>query len=59
MKASGAGRDEAPVVICYDGSVEAEQTLKFVSQLLPGAPAIVVSVWKPVLEERSSEIEKG
>jgi hypothetical protein len=49
--ASAAGRDEAPVVICCDGSVEAEAALEFVSQLLPGAPAIVVSVWKPVMEQ--------
>jgi nucleotide-binding universal stress UspA family protein len=51
MKASASVRDDAPVVICYDGSVEAEEALEFVSKLLPGTPAIVVSVWKPVLEE--------
>jgi nucleotide-binding universal stress UspA family protein len=51
MDAPPAGRDEAPVVICYDGTPEAVEALEFVAELLPGMPAIVVSVWKPVIEE--------
>jgi nucleotide-binding universal stress UspA family protein len=39
------------VVICYDGSPESEDALAYVASLLPGAKAVVVSVFKPIVEE--------
>jgi nucleotide-binding universal stress UspA family protein len=39
-----------PVIICYDGSKAAESALRNVADLLPGARALVVVVWKPILE---------
>jgi nucleotide-binding universal stress UspA family protein len=39
-----------PVVICYDGSDAATAALTTAAELLPGAPALVVTVWKPILD---------
>jgi nucleotide-binding universal stress UspA family protein len=41
----------APVLLCYDGSADAIDAVDFTAQLLPGARALVVTVWKPVVEE--------
>jgi nucleotide-binding universal stress UspA family protein len=41
----------APIVICFDGSHEATETITFVAGLVPGAPVLVVTVWKPIIEE--------
>jgi nucleotide-binding universal stress UspA family protein len=41
----------APLVICYDGSPDAAEAIAYAGRLLPGAPAIVVTVWKPIVEE--------
>jgi hypothetical protein len=41
MAASASGSDRAPVVICYDGSVEAAEALEFVAETGK-------SVWEPV-----------
>ena len=40
-----------PLVICYDGSPDAVEAIGYAGRLLPGAPAIVVTVWKPIVEE--------
>ena len=40
-----------PVVICYDGSKKATEALAYAAALLPEAPAAVVTVWKPIVEE--------
>jgi nucleotide-binding universal stress UspA family protein len=40
-----------PVLLCYDGSRKAVDALAYVATLLPGAPALVVTVWKPIIEE--------
>jgi nucleotide-binding universal stress UspA family protein len=39
-----------PVIISYDGSKAADAALATAADLLPGAPALVVTVWKPILE---------
>jgi nucleotide-binding universal stress UspA family protein len=41
----------APLVICYDGSPGAAGAIAYAAQLLPGSPAVVVTVWKPIVEE--------
>jgi nucleotide-binding universal stress UspA family protein len=41
----------APIIICYDGSEEAAEAIAEAGDLLPGRRAIVVSVWKDVIEE--------
>jgi nucleotide-binding universal stress UspA family protein len=39
------------VIICYDGSTKAAEALAYAAALLPGAPAAVVTVWRPIVEE--------
>jgi nucleotide-binding universal stress UspA family protein len=39
-----------PVLLCYDGSREAKHAVAHAATLLPGAPALVVTVWKPISE---------
>ena len=41
-----------PVLICYDGSAKADEALAYAAALLTGSPAAVVTVWKPIVEER-------
>jgi nucleotide-binding universal stress UspA family protein len=48
----------APIVICYDGSQEAVEAVAYAGALLPGARALVVTVWKPVPEEGLSPATK-
>ena len=43
-----------PVVICYDGSAESADALAYAAALLPGARAVVLTVWKPIVEEALS-----
>jgi nucleotide-binding universal stress UspA family protein len=38
------------VVICYDGSKHAAQAIDFAASLLPGATALVVTAWTPILQ---------
>jgi nucleotide-binding universal stress UspA family protein len=38
-------------MICYDGSEDAAAAIAFTADLVPGAHAIVVTVWKPIIEE--------
>jgi nucleotide-binding universal stress UspA family protein len=41
--------DGGPLVICYDGSEHAAQAIDFTGSLLPGASALVITVWTPIL----------
>jgi nucleotide-binding universal stress UspA family protein len=41
-----------PIVICYDGSKAAAEVLEFTASVLTSAPAIVVAVWREIVEER-------
>jgi nucleotide-binding universal stress UspA family protein len=38
------------VVICYDGSKHAAEAVDFTASLLPGASALIVTAWTPVLQ---------
>jgi nucleotide-binding universal stress UspA family protein len=42
---------DTPLLICYDGSPEAADAIANVASLLPGARAVVLTVWKPLVEE--------
>jgi nucleotide-binding universal stress UspA family protein len=46
---------EQPILICYDGSPEAERAIAAAGALLPHGPAVVVDVTlPPTLEEREA-----
>ncbi|MEA2256845.1 MAG: hypothetical protein QOG35_2890 [Solirubrobacteraceae bacterium] len=47
-EATRSGREV--VVVGYDGTEHAERALDVTAALFPGARAIVVTVWKPILE---------
>jgi nucleotide-binding universal stress UspA family protein len=49
--AQAADGNDTPLLICYDGAPEAADTIAYVAGLLPGASAVVVTVWKPIVEE--------
>jgi nucleotide-binding universal stress UspA family protein len=57
-----AQRDTRPteglVLIAYDGSEEAIEALEFAAALLPRARAVVLTVWKPMIEEALSPAAK-
>jgi nucleotide-binding universal stress UspA family protein len=38
-----------PILVCYDGSEDAQAAVEFVSRLVPGRSVVVVSVWEPFL----------
>jgi hypothetical protein len=38
-------------MICYDGSQKAVEALDYAVALFPGTPALVVTVWRPIVEE--------
>jgi nucleotide-binding universal stress UspA family protein len=40
-----------PLIVCYDGSPEAADAVGYVAALVPGADAVVITVWKPIVEE--------
>lgn len=42
-------RQEAPVVIAYDGSDVSQAALREAAELFSGRPAVVVTVWEPGL----------
>jgi nucleotide-binding universal stress UspA family protein len=46
------------VILCYDRSDAATDAVTYAAALLPGARALVVSVWKPVAEEALSPAAK-
>jgi hypothetical protein len=41
----------APLLICYDGSPGAVEAMTFAARVQPGAGALVVTEWKPIVEE--------
>jgi nucleotide-binding universal stress UspA family protein len=41
----------APLLVCYDGSRGAAEAIAFAARLQPGARALVVTAWKPIVEE--------
>jgi nucleotide-binding universal stress UspA family protein len=40
-----------PVVVCYDGSDEADNALRYAAALLPGARAVIVAVAESIREQ--------
>jgi nucleotide-binding universal stress UspA family protein len=52
--ARGGGPRGGPIILCFDGSEEAAKAIAFAADLLPGARALVVTVWKAVTEEALS-----
>ena len=48
-KAGSPGTDT--IIVCYDGSPQAAEAIAYAGQLVPGWRAVVVVVWKPVIEE--------
>jgi nucleotide-binding universal stress UspA family protein len=47
-----ASRADGPIIICYDGSDEAIDAVAFAATVFPGAAAMVVTVWKLIVEEQ-------
>jgi nucleotide-binding universal stress UspA family protein len=43
-------RPDRPLIICYDGTPPAVDAVAAAAALLPGARAIVVTAWKPILD---------
>jgi nucleotide-binding universal stress UspA family protein len=39
------------VIICHDGSGEATVAVEYTAALLPGARAVIVTLWRPLAEE--------
>jgi nucleotide-binding universal stress UspA family protein len=54
MAATRAASPTGPVILCYDGSKEAGEAIAYAGELLRGLPAVVISVWKPIIEEELS-----
>jgi nucleotide-binding universal stress UspA family protein len=54
MSATRASDAAHVVILCYDGSTEAQQAIAFAGELLPKWRAVVVSAWKEVIEEALS-----
>ena len=42
-------RDDAPLIISYDGSEVAKAAVRHAAELFPGRPAVLVTVWEPGL----------
>src|SRR3954447_10907444 len=40
-----------PLLICYDASESSMNALEYAAALLPGAPALVVTLWERAIEE--------
>jgi nucleotide-binding universal stress UspA family protein len=40
--------DDGPLLICYDGSADAEHAIESAGALLAARPALVVTVWQPI-----------
>ena len=47
---AAASQATGPVIICYDGSDQAAAAIPAVANLMPGARAVVVTAWKPIVE---------
>lgn len=54
MTAARKPNPTSPVILCYDGSKESANAIASAGELLGGQPAIVVTVWKSVIEEALS-----
>jgi nucleotide-binding universal stress UspA family protein len=54
MSQTSNTRTTRPLIVCYDASDAAVHALEYVAALLPGASALVVTLWKPILEEALS-----
>jgi nucleotide-binding universal stress UspA family protein len=54
MAAAREADSSGPVIVCYDGSNEAAEAIAFAGELLAGRQAIVLSVWRKVVEETLS-----
>jgi nucleotide-binding universal stress UspA family protein len=54
MSTTRGGAAGRPLIICYDGSGDAADALDFAASLLPGARALVVTLWRPLVEEALS-----
>jgi nucleotide-binding universal stress UspA family protein len=54
MGAAHQADSPGPVILCYDGSKEAAEAIAYAGELLPGWQALVVSVWREVVEESLS-----
>jgi nucleotide-binding universal stress UspA family protein len=50
MGQAAEGRN-SPLIICYDASPEAADAIVYIADLLPGARVVIVTVWKPLIEE--------
>jgi nucleotide-binding universal stress UspA family protein len=50
MQRSGAG----PVIVCHDGSRAATDALDYTATLVPGAPVLVLAIWRSPPEEALS-----
>jgi nucleotide-binding universal stress UspA family protein len=51
MSPTSNGGAARPLMICYDASEASIDALEYAAMLLPGAPALVVTLFKPVIEE--------
>jgi nucleotide-binding universal stress UspA family protein len=49
------------ILVCYDGSVDAQAAIARAAQLLPGAETTVLTVWEPLLDvlTRSGSLGMG
>jgi nucleotide-binding universal stress UspA family protein len=47
-----------PLILCYDRSDVSSQAVAYAAGLVPGAHALVLSIWKPVAEEALSPAVK-
>jgi nucleotide-binding universal stress UspA family protein len=51
MRQTSNGGVVRPLLICYDASESSIDALEYAAALLPGAPALVVTLWEPTIEE--------
>ena len=42
--------DDRPLIICYDGTAQADDALRYAASLLPGARALIVTVAERIVE---------
>src|ERR1700730_8459362 len=43
-------KDDAVILVCYDGSVDAQSAIDRAGELMPGEPAAVLTVWEGLAE---------
>jgi nucleotide-binding universal stress UspA family protein len=54
MTSTGGEDQSRPVLICYDGSRAAVEALEYTASVLRSARALVVTVWRDILEEAAT-----